>query len=82
MKSTIEDEKLKEKLGRRYDDIKTKLNEAEQVLYVDDVTMDEYKKAQKELENFINPIMHNIVQSGGGEYKDNVSPEPIPRQIT
>ena len=80
MKSTIEDEKLKEKLGRQYDDIKTKLNEAEQVLYVDDVTMDEYKKAQKELENFINPIMHNIVQSGGGEYKDNVSPEPIPRQ--
>lgn len=69
-KSTIDDEKLKEKLGENYHKIKEKLTEAEGILSVIEVTADEYEKAQKELENFINPIMQKIVQDGGGENMD------------
>lgn len=68
MKSTLEDEKLKEKLGDNYEKLKEKLSQAEQVLEVDQVSKDEYEKAQQELESFINPIMQNIVQEGGGEF--------------
>ena len=67
MKSTIEDEKLKEKLGEKYQEIKDKLEQAEQVSYVEQVSKEEYEQAQKELESFINPIMQQIVQEGGGE---------------
>ena len=67
MKSTIEDEKLKEKLGSAYDEIKERLDKGEEVLQVMDVTKEEYEKAQQELEVFINPIMQKIVQEGGGE---------------
>ena len=66
-KSTIEDDKLKEKLGTEYENIMTKLNEAEGVLQVANVSKEEYEKAQQELEAFINPIMQKIVQEGGGE---------------
>ena len=66
MKSTIEDEGLKKKLGEKYQEIKDKLIQAEEVLQVVAVTKDEYEKALKE-ENFINPIMQNIVKEGGGE---------------
>ena len=52
MKATIEDEKLKEKLGDNYDKIKDKLAQGEEVLSVIEVSKDEYEKAQKELENF------------------------------
>ena len=67
MKSTIEDDKLKEKLGTNYDEIKERLDKGQEVLQVVDVTKEEYDQAQQELENFINPIMQKIVQEGGGE---------------
>ncbi len=67
MKSTIEDDKLKEKLGSNYDEIKERLDKGQEVLQVVDVTKEEYDQAQQELENFINPIMQKIVQEGGGE---------------
>ena len=71
MKSTIEDEKLKEKLGSHYQEIKDKLEQGAQVLEVENVTKEEYEKAQQELEQFINPIMQKLVQAGGGENMDN-----------
>ena len=67
MKSTLEDEKLKENLGSKYDEIKEKLQKAEEVLLVEEVSKEEYEKAQKELEDFINPIMQEILQKNGGE---------------
>ena len=67
MKSTIEDDKLKEKLGTNYDEIKERLDKGQEVLQVVDVTKEEYDQAQQELEVFINPIMQKIVQEGGGE---------------
>ena len=73
-KSTIEDDKLKEKLGCQYQDIKEKLNQAEEVLLVNHVTKEEFEKALKELEDFINPIMNTIVQQNGGEFNDPVKP--------
>ena len=76
-KSTIDDDKMKEKLGKDYEAIKTKLDEAEQVLSVIDVSKEEYEKAQKELEQFINPIMQNLVQQGGGESMPDIS-HPVP----
>ena len=66
-KHTIEDDKMKEKLGDNYQKIKDKLIEAEQVLNVENVSKDEYEKAQQELEKIINPIMENIVKENGGE---------------
>ena len=78
MKTTIEDEKLKEKLGSLYQEIKDKLEKGAEVLQVENVTKEEYEKAQKELEQFINPIMQKIVQEGGGENME--SPPPPPHQ--
>jgi L1 cell adhesion molecule like protein len=82
MKSTIQDDKLKEKLGDEYEKMEEKLKQAEQVLDVLDVSKEEYEKAQKELEDYMNPIMQKIVQEGGGETMDvpksdeNLNPEP------
>ena len=77
MKSTIEDEKLKQTLGSKYDEIKEKLQKAEEVLLVENVTKEEYEKAQKELEGFINPIMQEILQQNGGEQipQNNMPPQ-------
>jgi len=79
MKQTIEDNSLKDKLGDNYHSIKEKLNEAEGVLAVEKVSCEEYEAAQKELENFINPIMQNIVKEGGGEFNGG-EPEDIPNE--
>ena len=68
MKQTIEDDKMKEKLGDKYQEIKDKLSEGEGILEVETVSREEYEAAQKELENFINPIMQDVVKEGGGEY--------------
>jgi len=82
MKSTIQDDKMKEKLGDEYEKMEEKLKQAEQVLDVLDVSKEEYEKAQKELEDYMNPIMQKIVQEGGGETMDvpksdeNLNPEP------
>ena len=75
MKSTIQDDKMKEKLGDDYQSIEEKLKQAEQVLEVIDVSKEEYEKSLKELEEFINPIMQKIVQEGGGENMDAPKPE-------
>ena len=67
MKHTVQDEKVKEKLGDNYEAIEEKLKQGEEVLQVAQVSKEEYEKAQKELEDFINPIMQKVVQEGGGE---------------
>jgi L1 cell adhesion molecule like protein len=74
-KNTIEDNTMKQKLGDSYEGIRDKLQQALEVLEVKDVTKDEYMKAQKELENFINPIMNKIVRDGGGEVFNEVNEE-------
>ena len=76
MKNTLQDEKMKEKLGDQYDAIEEKLKQAEDVLSVVDVTKEEYEKAQKELENYLNPIMQKIVKEGGGETMPPMPPVP------
>lgn len=73
MKQTIEDKTLKQKLGDNYESIKAKLDEAEGVLDVEKVSCEEYEQAQQELEQFINPIMQNIVKEGGGEFSGEQS---------
>lgn len=79
MKQTIDDNSVKEKLGNDYETIKEKLAEGEQVLQVENVTREEYEGAQRELENFINPIMERVVKSGGGEFA-NERPPPTPQE--
>jgi L1 cell adhesion molecule like protein len=76
MKQTIEDESLKSKLGDDYETIKEKLTEAEGVLEVDTISCEEYEAAQQELENFINPIMQNVVKDGGGEFTGEPETSP------
>lgn len=81
MKSTIEDEGLKTKLGEKYEEIKEKLRKAEETLYVEQVSKEEYEAALHELETFINPIMQGLVNEGGGEYMDpSAMPSPPPPQ--
>ena len=75
-KSTIQDDKIKEKLGEDYQKIMDKLNQGEEVLSVIEVSKEEYEKALKELENFINPIMSKVVQEGGGEFMHENKPHP------
>ena len=81
MKSTIEDASLKEKLGDHYVNIRDKLSKAEEVLQVQEVSKEEYQKAQQELEAFINPIMNNIVKEGGGETMPPPTPTPSQENI-
>ena len=73
---------MKEKLGNNYQIIKDKLSQAEEVLLVEQVSKEEYEKAIEELEQFINPIMNNIVKNDNGEFyhetpkeEPNVEPE-------
>ena len=80
MKSTIEDEGLKTKLGEKYKEIKEKLGKAEETLYVEQVSKEEYEAALHELETFINPIMQGLVNEGGGEYMDPSAMPPSPPQ--
>ena len=80
MKQTVQDEKVKEKLGDNYEEIEEKLKQGEEVLQVAQVSKEEYEKAQKELEDFINPIMQKVVQEGGGEnmFPGDGNPPPHP----
>ena len=80
MKQTVQDDKVKEKLGDNYEAIEEKLKQGEEVLQVAQVSKEEYEKAQKELEDFINPIMQKVVQEGGGEnmFPGDGNPPPHP----
>lgn len=80
MKQTVQDDKVKEKLGDNYEVIEEKLKQGEEVLQVAQVSKEEYEKAQKELEDFINPIMQKVVQEGGGEtmFPGGGNPPPPP----
>ena len=83
MKQTVQDDTVKEKLGDNYEAIEEKLKQGEEVLQVAQVSKEEYEKAQKELEDFINPIMQKVVQEGGGETmfpggESTPSPPPPP----
>ena len=87
MKQTVQDDKVKEKLGDNYEAIEEKLKQGEEVLQVAQVSKEEYEKAQKELEDFINPIMQKVVQEGGGETmfpggESTPSPPPPPTSPT
>ena len=77
MKQTIEDDGMKQKLGEdTYETIKKKLEDGEEVLIRENVTQEEYEASQKELENYINPIMQKLVQEGGGEFANNFGASP------
>ena len=70
-------------MGDNYEAIEEKLKQGEEVLQVAQVSKEEYEKAQKELEEFINPIMQKVVQEGGGETmfpggESTPSPPPPP----
>ena len=84
-KTTVEDATMKQKLGDQYDAIMNKLEKAEEVLQVQEVSKEEYEMAQQELEQYINPIMEKLVQEGGGEtmYPDVPSgmPQEVPTEV-
>ena len=79
--TTIDDNKVKDKLGSHYTEIKDKLEEAKQILNVERVTAEEYKQSIMELENFINPIMKELVEKGDGEFF-NSGDGPLPTMPT
>merc|ERR1712170_162394 len=68
MKSTMEDEKLKDKIGE--DDKKTIMDKCNEVIAWLDANQtaeeDEYKDKQKEVEGICNPIITKLYQSAGG----------------
>ena len=73
-KQTIEDENLKSQLGDNYENIKEKLDEASKILDIENVSKEEFNKVQEQLENYINPIMQDIMkkQGGGGGMPTNM----------
>merc|ERR1711963_1303129 len=68
MKSTMEDEKLKDKIGE--DDKKTIMDKCnEDIAWLDanqTAEEDEYKDKQKEVEGICNPIITKLYQAAGG----------------
>ena len=66
-KHTIQDDKVKEKIGDKYSELEEKVKKAEEVLSVQQVTKEEFIQAQAELESYVNSIMEGIVQEGEGE---------------
>ena len=71
MKETVNDSDMKSKLGSHYDDIIYKLGRAEETLYVENVSKQEYEHVMKELEDYINPIMQQIVVENNGEFMED-----------
>lgn len=72
MKETVNDEQMKSKLGNiKYEAIIDKLNRAEETLYVENVSKEEYEGVMKELENYINPIMQQVVIENNGEFMND-----------
>ena len=66
-KNTIQDDKVKEKIGDKYTELEKKINDAEEVLNVKEVTKEEFIQAQKELESYVNSVMQGVVKEGDGE---------------
>ena len=66
-KHTIQDDKVKEKIGDKYAELEEKVQKAEEVLSVQQVTKEEFIQAQEELETYVNSIMQGVVQEGEGE---------------
>merc|ERR1712026_156178 len=68
MKSTMEDEKLKDKISE--DDKKTIMDKCNEVISWLDANQtaeeDEYKDKQKEVEGICNPIVTKLYQAAGG----------------
>merc|ERR1739842_144349 len=68
MKSTVEDEKLKDKIGA--DDKKTIVDKCNDVISWLDANQlaeqEEFEHKQKELEGICNPIITKLYQSAGG----------------
>jgi L1 cell adhesion molecule like protein len=62
-KQTIEDENLKSQLGDNYENIKEKINEASNILDIENVSKEEFNKVQEQLENYINPIIQDIMKN-------------------
>ena len=66
-KHTIQDDKVKERIGDKYAELEEKVQKAEEVLSVQQVTKEEFIQAQEELETYVNSIMQGVVQEGEGE---------------
>lgn len=68
MKSTVEDEKLKDKIGE--DDKKTIMDKCDEIIkWLDANTLaekEEFEDKQKELEKVCNPIITKLYQAAGG----------------
>ena len=80
-KQTIEDQNLKSQLGDNYENIKEKLDEASKILDVENVSKEEFKTVQDQLENYINPIMQEIMQKQGGSMPSGM-PGDMPDKST
>jgi L1 cell adhesion molecule like protein len=80
-KTTVQDATMKKKLGDQYDAIMSKLEKAEEVLQVGEVSKEEYEMAQQELEQYINPIMERLVTEGGGERMYPDVPSEVPQEV-
>jgi len=66
-KSTLYDPQIKYSIDQlvpdypTYNKLMEKFERAEQLCYIEDITIDEYKLALKEIDAFVSPIMRNIV---------------------
>ena len=66
-KSTLYDSQIKYSIERLVDGFPTyeklieKFERAEQLCFIEDMTIEEYKMALKEIDSFISPIMKNII---------------------
>ena len=76
-KQTISDENLKSQLGDNYENIKEKLDEASKILDVENVSKEEFKTVQEQLENYINPIMQDIMKKQEGGMQEGM-PNSMP----
>ena len=91
MKSTVEDEKMKDKIAEN--DLKTILEQCNQTIswldHNNSAEIDEFKDKQKEIENICNPIISKLYQQNGGtgsqngqqQFTGNSSAEPTVEEV-
>ena len=59
-KLTIQDDKVKEKIGDKYAELQERIQKAEEILQVRHVAKEEYEQVQKQLESYVNSIMYSM----------------------
>ena len=71
IKNTLKDEYVIEKINNMditlYNKIVKKINRAEMICFIDNITLEEFKMANKEVEDFIDPILKAVVLKNKGE---------------